>query len=403
MSSAPSPKVRGFKLPTGDVSDRGLRSLMVAGLGALLFLCAIGTVIILGARFPLGTLIVCTIAAVLPVPIYASLILWLDRYEKEPTLLLVTAFLWGAVVATFFSILVNSGGHLILSSILGPKMGALLSAPLVAPIVEETSKGLALLLLFILVRNEFNGVIDGLVYGGLVGLGFAMTENILYFGRMYTAGGLQGLGYIFVMRAVFSGLLHSIFTGCTGAGLGYAREATSGVQKIAVPIAGYIAGMLLHALWNGTWALIGLANIQVGFLVAVFVITPGMFLLYGVPSIMVLLIVARAGWKRETRAIEEFLKDEVKGGTILESEYALLTNTRERFRHLVRAFSKHGPSGWMALRRLYELEVDLAFRKAQEARGEKLPSFDQVMTVDGFRQRIGQVRQQLTAMGVSTA
>jgi RsiW-degrading membrane proteinase PrsW (M82 family) len=397
------PALSNLTLPSGNLSDRGIRHLMLAGLGGLFFLCTIGTLILLGTKFPLATLIVCGLAAVLPVPIYAALILWLDRYEKEPALLLASAFLWGAVVATFVSIFVNTGAAVVLHGILGPRLAGALTPALSAPIVEETSKGIALLLLYFLVRNEFNNVVDGIVYGALVGLGFAMVENILYFSRIYTAAGAAGLGYLFVMRVVFSGLIHPLFTGCTGAGLGYSRETTSGIRKVAAPIIGYFAAMMLHALWNGTGGLLDLSGVQMSPMVALFVFVPGMMLIYGVPAIVVLVLLAKAGWKREIAVIQEQLKDEVKRGTVLEGEYNLLTNTRERFRHLVGAFSKHGPSGWLALRSLYEMEVDLAFRKSQEARGEKLPSFDVVVTVDGFRERIGQVRKRLSEMGVATA
>lgn len=402
MSSG-RPALSNLTLPSGNLSDRGIRHLMLAGLGGLFFLCTIGTLILLGTKFPLATLIVCGLAAVLPVPIYAALILWLDRYEKEPALLLVSAFLWGAVVATFVSYFMNTGVAVVLHGILGPRLAGALGPALSAPVVEETSKGIALLLLYFLVRNEFHNIVDGIVYGALVGLGFAMVENIIYFARVYTAGGVAGLGYIFVMRVVFSGLIHPLFTGCTGAGLGYSRETTSGVQKLAAPIVGYFAAIMLHTFWNATGGLLDLSGVQMSPMVALFVLVPGMMLIYGVPSIVVLVLLAKAGWKREIAAIQEFLKDEVKRGVVLEGEYNLLTNTRERFRYLVRAFTKHGPSGWLALRSLYEMEVDLAFRKSQEARGEKLPSFVAATDVDGFRERIGAVRKRLSGMGVATA
>jgi RsiW-degrading membrane proteinase PrsW (M82 family) len=390
-------------LPSGNLTDRGIRRLMLAVFGGAFFLCSLGTLVILGANFRFGTIIVAGLAAALPVPIYAALILWLDRYEKEPAFLLAAAFLWGAVVATFVSYFINTGIAVILHGILGAKVAGALSPALSAPIVEETSKGFALLLLYFLAKNEFNNVVDGIVYGALVGLGFAMVENIIYFGRAYSAAGAAGLGYLFVMRVVFSGLIHPLFTGCTGAGLGYSRETTSGVRKLAAPAIGYFAAMLLHALWNGTGGLLDLSGVKMSPLGVLFVLVPGMMLIYGIPAMIVLFLIAKAGWKREVAVIQEHLKDEIKRGTVSESEYNLLTNTRDRFRHLLAAFTKHGPTGWLALRSLYEMQVDLAFRKAAEARGEKLPSYDVVLTVDGFRERIGQVRKRLSDMGVVTA
>ena len=56
-----------------------------------------------------------------------------------------------------------------------------------APVVEESVRGLAILLILWFQRRELDGVVDGLVYAGLAGAGFA-TENILYLGRAWPPG-----------------------------------------------------------------------------------------------------------------------------------------------------------------------------------------------------------------------
>ena len=144
-------------------------------------------------------------AAVLPVPLYTFLVLQLDRYEHEPWQVLVAAFLWGALVATFVAAIFNSLIGEILTALVGEALGEVLSTSAVAPIVEETAKGFALLLLYWVLRHEFDNVLDGIVYGSLVGIGFAMTENILYFGRMYQSEGLAGLGVLFYLRVMLGG------------------------------------------------------------------------------------------------------------------------------------------------------------------------------------------------------
>ncbi len=402
MNQARGSAISRIALPKGDISDRGLRYLIFAGLGFLFFLFGVGTLVLFVTGVPFGALLVSVIAAVLPIPIYASLILWLDRHEKEPALLLVAAFFWGAIIATFISLFLNTGAMVVIRSILGAKWASALGASMVAPIVEESSKGIALLLLFFLARNEFNNVVDGIVYGGLVGLGFAMTENVLYFARAHAQGGLAGVGILFFMRVILSGLNHSLFTGATGAGLGYAREASGTVAKVEAPIAGYLCGILLHALWNGTSSLIDLAGIKTSLLVDLFIIVPGMTLILALPGLATLVWLAVAGWKREVRIIQEQLKDEIKRKVVTEGEFAILGNARARFGLLLRALKQRGPQAWMALRQLYELQVDLAFRKWHASRGEKLMSFQQVLTEDGYRERIGQVRDRLAAMGVAT-
>jgi RsiW-degrading membrane proteinase PrsW (M82 family) len=393
----------GGMLPQGDISDKGLRYLLIAGFSVLLLFFGFATLIFFGAGMPLARLIVSMIAAVLPVPIFASLILWLDRHEKEPAALLAAAFLWGAVVATLISLLLNTGASVIIRAILGPQWAAAIGASFVAPVVEESAKGIALVLLFVLARNEFNNVVDGIVYGGLVGLGFAMTENVLYFGRAHAEAGVVGVGVLFYIRVILGGLNHSLFTGATGAGLGYSREAHGTVMKVAAPIAGYVCAILLHMLWNGTATLLSFSGINAGPALTLFVIFPGMVALLALPGLLTLVVLAVAGWRREARIMTEQLTDEVANGTVSQGELAVLTSARQRFGRSLAAVSRGGPRAWLALRRLYELQADLAFRKWHESRGERLMSFQQVMSVEGYRDRIAQVRKQLAAMGVESA
>lgn len=205
-----------------------------------------------------------------------------------------------------------------------------------------------------------------------------MVENIGYFGRAHAQGGLAGIGVSFYVRVILGSLGHSLYTGATGAGLGYAREANTMRAKIAAPVLGYCCAILLHALWNGTSVLMDASGLQVSLLVELLVVLPAMTLFL------------------------TYLQDEVTRGTILKGELAILGNWRERFRRTMRAFTTKGPRGWADLRRLYELEVDLAFRKWHVSRGERLMSFQQVLSEDEYRERIAQVRGELSTMGIST-
>ncbi|MGQ0572550.1 MAG: PrsW family intramembrane metalloprotease [Armatimonadota bacterium] len=403
MSPGRMSALSNLQLPKGDISDRSLRYLISVGVGIVLFFFGLAMLVILGARMPFGTLVLASFAAFLPVPIFGTLILWLDRHEKEPPLLLLAAFFWGAVVATFFALFINTGAGFVINSILGPKWAVGLGASMVAPIVEETAKGLALVLLFVLVRHEFNNLVDGIVYGALIGLGFAMTENVLYFARAHAAGGLAEVGLSFYGRVIMAGLNHSLYTALTGAGFGLARESSSNLVKLAAPIVGYLGAILMHGLWNGLLVTIDLTGIQVSPVVYLLFIIPGMTLILALPTLLLVLYLARAGWTREVAIVQEQLQDEVKRGTVLKSELEVLCSARERFRRTMKALSQKGPQGWMAQRRLYELQTDLAFRKWHESRGEKLMSFQQVMTEDGYCERIAQVRAQLKALGIETA
>jgi RsiW-degrading membrane proteinase PrsW (M82 family) len=396
------PQTARVQLPSGDISDRGLRYIIVAGVGVFIFVCALLLILFLGARLPFATLIMASLAAIVPVPVSVMLILWLDRHEREPAGLLIASFLWGAIVAILFSLVINTGFFVVLRSVAGERIANALATSVGAPLVEETAKGAAVVILFLLARHEFNNVVDGIVYGALVGLGFEMSENLLYFGRAHAAGGLAAMGVSFYVRSIMGALGHSIYTAATGAGLGYAREAQGLVPKILAPIAGYAAAVIMHALWNGTGVIMELSGLEVHPLVDLLIVLPGMALLYTLPAIVGLVAIAAGGWKREVRVIAESLRDEVERGTVTAAEIDVLCSWRERMRRLLGALAKD-PGAWLALRQLYELQVDLGYRKWHAARGERLMSFQQIMTEDEYRARIGTLRQRLDAMGVATA
>ena len=118
--------------------------------------------------------------------------LWVDRWEPEPPRTLLFAFLWGACVAALSALLINSSAVLVADAVLGQGSGDVLGASVIAPIVEEGVKGAFVVGLLIFRRREFDGIVDGIVYAGLVGAGFAFTENILYMGRAFAEDGRPG-------------------------------------------------------------------------------------------------------------------------------------------------------------------------------------------------------------------
>ena len=139
--------------------------------------------------------------AFIPMIIYAIILWWFDRYEKEPLALVVAAFLWGAIPAVIFSLIAQLIADIPLTMLFGPA-GSLFSAPIVAPLTEEPFKGLALLLLLLFFRREIDSPLDGIIYGGLVGFGFAAVENTFYFADTYAAEGLSGVLVLSSLRAL---------------------------------------------------------------------------------------------------------------------------------------------------------------------------------------------------------
>src|SRR3712207_5966238 len=223
----------------------GIAALLLMGLLGLIFLALIGWL----STGLLG-LLVGIVLGTLPVPLYLALALWLDRYEKEPIWMLAGTFIWGATIANFFSYLFNSIFIVIAGSLFGAGAAFPLAAVISVPITEEGSKGLALLILFLWKKDEFDNVIDGVVYAAMVGLGFAMVENFTYYGRALAEGGLIGGFLTFGVRGVASPFMPPIFTAMTGIGLGLARQSSKRWVKVVAPIAGLLAAMMLHSFWN---------------------------------------------------------------------------------------------------------------------------------------------------------
>lgn len=385
----------------GDISRRGLLYLGLAVGGVVLFYILVA--LLGGIRVGFGVFVVSALLAIIPVPIFAGLILWLDRHEKEPAWLLLSAFFWGAVAAPTLSVLLTRLVAWLLGVLFGAQWPLQVSASLVAPIAEETAKGLALLALLLLASDEFNNLVDGIVYGALIGLGFAMTENLQLFARAYAAGGLGTAGTEWVIRAVMLGLNHSLWTGVIGAGFGLARES-KGMLKWLAPLVAYLAGIYLHTLWLNTAAAIGVGDPARALpFVQILVIVPGMFVVLALPGLVALVALASFGWRREVRIIREELASEKGTGAVTPEELAVLTNAGERWRRSMRVLSQNGPQAWALLRHFYELQVDLAFRKWHASRGEAQPRFQIALTEDAYREHIAQVREQLTAMGIELA
>lgn len=197
------------------------------------------------------TAVVTTVVAFLPLFLYLTPFMLVDRYDPEPFWLIALAFSWGALVSVAFSFFANTIFGIGAFAVGGEALGDLLTAVVSAPIFEELSKGLGLVILLVAFRKYFDDILDGIVFGGVIALGFAAVENILYYGRALNAGGFVALFLIFILRGVLSPFAHASFTAMTGIGCGIARETHSTVAKLLFPIAGYIVAVLLHALWNG--------------------------------------------------------------------------------------------------------------------------------------------------------
>lgn len=190
------------------------------------------------------------ILGIVPMVVYALIVWRLDRWEREPFPLLLAAFLWGAVPSILFALV----SQLILGAVPTGAEGSevsltseLYDASFIAPLTEELVKGFGVLLIFVIFHREIDSVLDGLIYGSMVGFGFAAVENIFYFAGQEDAGSLIVL---FFIRAFIFGMMHALFTGLTGVGLALGRFSPNGFLKVLWPVLGLGAAMATHGLHN---------------------------------------------------------------------------------------------------------------------------------------------------------
>jgi RsiW-degrading membrane proteinase PrsW (M82 family) len=324
--------------------------------------------------------------AFLPAPLYLTLFLWLDRYDPEPPAALASAFAWGAIFAVVVSFIVNTIFTGLAATIVGGPTGDLLGAVISAPLVEEGTKGLGVLLLMLFLRREFDGVLDGIVYAGVIALGFATVENVLYYGRQFNESGGLGLGLLLTlfMRGVLSPFSHSLFTSMTGIGCGIARESHQKWVKYLAPVGGYLLAVILHGLWN---LIASIAGGIVGYLV--------IYLVVWVPLFAAMIAVMIYMAQRETRIIREMLVAEVHRGLISPAQLDLITSSA-RWRWLANSLFTGQWERFQRQRQFLRAAAKLAFCYWHVGRAtEAQQSTISLPQIPKFRQEVMQLQQLL--------
>jgi RsiW-degrading membrane proteinase PrsW (M82 family) len=233
---------------------------------AIVFLALIVMLIMVASIGPVAA-VIASVVAFTPAIIYVIPLVWLDRYDPEPAWLLGLAFCWGALVAVVVSFVINTLIGTIIALGVSPAAGQVAGAVISAPLFEEGSKGLGVVILLIFFRRYFDDILDGIVFAGVIALGFATVENILYYGQGILAGGSQGLIALFVVRGIMSPFAHVTFTSMTGIGCGISRESHNKLVRLIMPILGYFGAVTLHAIWNGMAVLGGLGGFVVGYFI----------------------------------------------------------------------------------------------------------------------------------------
>lgn len=202
-------------------------------------------------------------------------VLWLDRWRPQPKILLGLCLLWGSVAAVILTLFVSLVSEVALYLVGVGGVPDVLGAVVQAPIVEESTKTVLLVVIVLAARRHFEGPLDGLVYGALIGAGFAFTENVLYLGGAWEEGTFD-LWLTFALRCVCSPLLHTVFSTCAGVTIGLAARKWQWWAIILMWLPGLFLGMTLHGIWNGTMAglsLLGLIPQVIGLLILSFILT----------------------------------------------------------------------------------------------------------------------------------
>lgn len=342
--------------PVGNPTSRpGRRSVLAYGLvGTLFFLCSVVLAFFFGADLGVRTALLAAVLAALPLFVVVPTFLWLDRLEAEPRRYLVFAFLWGSLCAPVGALLLNTGVHLFFEAA-GADDPATLSSLLSAPPVEEALKGLGILVILLFRRREFDGVLDGIVYAGLVGAGFAFSENILYLGRAYTEYGIAGLNAVFILRCIMAPFAHPLFTACTGIGLGLAVSvARSAPARIAYGLGGFACAVLLHAIWNLSAAMGEYETVYFAFQVPVFV------------GFVALVVVMRV---REGGLIRRYLSLYADAGWLTHYEVGMLASVSARRSARAWAKANGGPAAVASMRAFQDAASDLALLRSRMVKG----------------------------------
>ncbi|WP_175476900.1 PrsW family intramembrane metalloprotease [Ruania alba] len=330
-----------------------------------------------------GSIVVATFLSLIPLAIVGFAVLWVDRWEPEPRLLMAAAFVWGGGISVWLASLMNAPFGLFLGGIFAPSMAPeLMPAIFGAPIIEEAWKGLGVLLIFLIRRRHFNGPVDGIVYAAVVAAAFAFVENIQYLG-----GAGDGVAFTFVLRGLASPFGHLIYTACIGVALGVASRHKSKLAWLWLMPLGYIGAVALHMAWNGFASFAD----GLGGLVALFVFVNWLPLVVWA----IILVWLR---KNEVKLVGERLSEYVPSGWLVPQEVTMLTSMQGR-RQAKTWAARGGPAAATAMKKFQKAAVALAYARQDlytghtgiRARQDELALLEQ----------IGQTRAQFkSALGV---
>ncbi len=288
------------------------------------------------------------VASVLPTMLYVGIIYWADQYEKEPVWLLTATFIWGALPSILLVWLIQNELIAPITAQLGTTAGGAVNV-LSTPLLEESVKAAGLLLLLLRHREEIDAPLDGMIYGAMVGMGFGMVENSIYYATALEEGGMAVFGASILLRGVAFGLVHALFTSLMGWGFAIMMLKRNRLLRVVAPLAGWSLAIMLHFLHNvttqpgGAFIFVALA-------------------IYVLALLMTLLLMGIALWN-ERRWIRQHLREEVSVGLLTVRQYRIAASRRQRNAYLWHVLVHQGFGRCQRTRRFYHAVSRLAYRK----------------------------------------
>jgi RsiW-degrading membrane proteinase PrsW (M82 family) len=361
----------------------------LAAIPVLLLVVLSGTAHAEGAPASPAAPVIAVVLAAVPVVPLVLCYLWLDRYEPEPRHLLALGLAWGACVACAVAVLLEGVGGWVTG------WSDKLQLGLLAPFTEEACKGVFLVMLLIWRRAELDGILDGIVYAGMVGIGFAFTENIFYLAAAYngtsgvapdgsTLGGTAALTTTFVVRCLFSPFAHPFFTAFTGVGIGIAVGSRDRGVRVLAPLVGYLCAGLAHMVWNAS-TVFG----QGGFVITYVVLM--------LPAFVGMVLLAVWARRSERTMLAASLGDAARRGLIPSTDIGWVVDLTARRAARRFASTLGGRSGEAAMKEYQQAAIELGFLHSRYLRGTPPPDFAE--RGRAYVARIGAVRPRIAFPG----
>jgi len=388
--------VRAFTRDRASRRKHLIRAGVLLGFGVLLWLLVIDVFVFTQSAGPAVAAI--SALACLPTTAFGLLVVRrMDRNEKEPWRLVLVAAAWGAIVATSLVIWGESLWDATAQHTLVPGPGLDASVAFSAGLLEELAKGVAVVLLFLVMRDDFDDVVDGIVYGAAVGLGFNFLESVAYMTNMYSIFDPEGFGgaaagfqwYGRQVLGLFFG--HATYTAFIGAGLGVARQLPHPRQKALAILSGFLIAIAGHFAWDA-WqtffpidgGVLGLLEIHLRTLIMTGPFTAALIalLLFGIRY-------------EALGLVDQFRKEAASGsGTILIDEVPVLASPWQRLKQRLRAFGRGGLRAYFKVARLQSAQLDLAMERWHRERKEMETPME---AEDALRQRVLELRRSAAA------